>query len=113
MWKAYKANRFEQYVDLEDPYYKDIKVKRFYKHHPKDGYLLEVDARAIKENFDWEDNEWAFSRMEEEADRLNLYYRKIILTDGRDILMGKTHMVGHSVMDRETKFVQQTHSSAF
>jgi len=74
---------------------------------------VEVDARAIGEKFNWKDGGWAFSRMEDEADRKNLYYRKIILTDGRDILMGKTHMAGHSVMDRETRFVQQTHSSGF
>jgi len=30
---------------------------------------MEVDARAVGSNFKYDDSEWAFSRMEDEADR--------------------------------------------
>jgi len=86
MWSAYKAQRYDQFVDLEDPEYKNIQVKTFYRHHPKSGYLLEVDARAVRSDINRFDIQWAFRAMEDEADRLNLYYRKIILIDESEVL---------------------------
>ena len=113
MWSSFKAQNYDQFVDLEDPEYKEIQVRTFYRHHPKNGYLIEVDARAVGSNFNFGDSQWAFSRIEDEADRLNLYYRKIILIDESDVLWDHTHMFGHSVIERETRFCQQTHSGSF
>ena len=50
MWSTYKAQHYDQFVDLEDPEYKDIQVRTFYRHHPENGYLIEVDARAVGSN---------------------------------------------------------------
>ena len=69
MSSTYRAQRYDQFVDVDDPQYKKIKVRRFYRHHPRDGELMEVDARAVGSNFKYDDSEWAFSRMEDEADR--------------------------------------------
>ena len=64
MSSTYRAQRFDQFVDLDDPQYKKIKVRRFYRHHPRDGELMEVDARAIGSNFNISDSQLDFTTME-------------------------------------------------
>ena len=64
MSSTYRAQRYDQFVDLDDPQYKKIQVRRFYRHHPRDGELMEVDARAIGSNFNISDSQLDFTTME-------------------------------------------------
>jgi len=62
---------------------------------------MEADAATTNRiTIHWNNGSRTFSLMEQEADRYNFYYRKIIL-DSNQILIAQTRLFGHSILDRE------------
>ena len=46
------ANPYQKYVDMEDPEFENLVIKRFIQHHPEMTSYIEVDAEVAAEFYD-------------------------------------------------------------